>query len=134
LSLVSDVFPTLMLYFWRTFRLLSTVLSGWISILTVKAYGCHLFRKVYCSCATCGSCICVVFVTLCIRRDSCLLLYVRLVAFYFLHALSQDPTQAHTERTHTALQSKSKVHSRTSQIQIQCNMGIETKQPNTHHK
>jgi len=30
LRLVSDVFPMLMLYSWRTFRLLSPVLSGWI--------------------------------------------------------------------------------------------------------
>jgi len=38
LRLVSDVFPTLMLYSWRTFRLLSPVLSGWISILTWHQY------------------------------------------------------------------------------------------------
>jgi len=41
---VSDVFPMLMLCSWRTFRLLSPMLSGRISILTVKAYRCHLFR------------------------------------------------------------------------------------------
>jgi len=57
LRLVSDVFPTLMSYILLTVRLLSLVLSGWISILTVKAYGCHLFREVYCSYATCRSCI-----------------------------------------------------------------------------
>jgi len=51
LRVVSDVFPTLMSYSWRTFRLPSRVLSVWISILTVKAYGCHLFREAYCSCA-----------------------------------------------------------------------------------
>jgi len=33
------------------------VLSGWFSILTEKAYGCHLLREVYRSCTTCGSCI-----------------------------------------------------------------------------
>ena len=36
--LVSDIFPMLILYSCRTFRLLSPVLSGWISIMTVKAY------------------------------------------------------------------------------------------------
>ena len=40
LRLVSDVFPMLILYSWRTFMLLSPVLSGWIS-MTVKAYWCH---------------------------------------------------------------------------------------------
>jgi len=49
LRLVSDVFPTLVVHSWRTFRLLSPVLSGWVSILTMKAYECHLFREVYCS-------------------------------------------------------------------------------------
>jgi len=38
LRLVSDVLPTLMLYASRTFRLVSPVLSGWISILTVKSF------------------------------------------------------------------------------------------------
>jgi len=36
LRLVSDIFPMLISYSWRTFRLLSAVLSGWISMLTVK--------------------------------------------------------------------------------------------------
>jgi hypothetical protein len=37
--------------------LLSPVLNGSISILTVKAYRCNIFREVYCSCATCRSCV-----------------------------------------------------------------------------
>jgi len=55
LRLLSDIFPMLILYSWRTFRLLSPVLGGLISIMTVKAYWCHLFHEVYCSCATCRS-------------------------------------------------------------------------------
>ena len=57
LRLLSDIFPKLILYSWRTFRLLSPVLSGWISIMTVKAYWCHLFQEIYCSCSTCRSCM-----------------------------------------------------------------------------
>jgi len=45
LRLLSDIIPMLILHYWRTFRLLSTVLSGWISILTVKVYWCHLFHE-----------------------------------------------------------------------------------------
>ena len=54
---LGDIFPMLILHSWQTFRLLSPVLSGWISIMTVKAYWCHLFHKVCCSCATCHSCM-----------------------------------------------------------------------------
>ena len=46
LCLVSDIFPLLILYSWWNFRLLSPVLSGWISILTVKVCWCHLFHEV----------------------------------------------------------------------------------------
>jgi len=58
LRLVSDIFPMLILYSWKTFRLLSPVLSGWISIMTVKEYWYHLFHEVYCSCATCRCWLC----------------------------------------------------------------------------
>jgi len=37
LHLLSDVFPMLMLCSWRTFMLLSPVLSAWISLLTHKS-------------------------------------------------------------------------------------------------
>jgi len=57
LRLVSYSFPLSMLYSWRTFRLLSPVLSGCISIMTRKACWCHLFHEVYCCCATCRSCM-----------------------------------------------------------------------------
>ena len=79
LHLLSDIFPMLTLYSWWTFRLLSPVLSGWISVMRVKAYWSHLFLEVYCSCATCCSCMLtnVGFVTLYTRRDSCSLLYAR---------------------------------------------------------
>jgi len=46
LRLLSDIIPMLILYSWRKFRLLSSVLSGWISIMTVKAYWCNLFHEV----------------------------------------------------------------------------------------
>jgi len=63
------------------------VLSGWISILTVKAYGCHLFREMYCSCATCRSCtLTMLSLSHCISEeipDRCYML--RLVAVYFIH-------------------------------------------------
>ena len=42
LRFVSDVFPKLMLYSWRTYRLLSPLLSGWISILILKAYSIRI--------------------------------------------------------------------------------------------
>ena len=41
---VSDIFPMLMLCSWRTFSLLSPVLIGRISIVTVMAYLRRLFR------------------------------------------------------------------------------------------
>jgi len=87
LRLVSDVFPTLMLYSWRTSRLLSPLMSGWISILTVKAYGCHLFREVYCSCATCHSCtLAMLSLSHCISEEIPVRCYMlRFVAVYFIH-------------------------------------------------
>jgi len=54
LHLVSDIFPMVMLYSWWTLQLLSPVLSGWISVMTVKAYWSHLFLEVYYSYATCS--------------------------------------------------------------------------------
>ena len=57
LRLVSDVFLMLMLCSWRTFMLLSPVLNGWISVMTVTAYLRRLFHEVYCSYATCRSCM-----------------------------------------------------------------------------
>jgi len=38
LCLVSDIIPIFMLYSWRNFGLLCPVSSGWISVMTVKAY------------------------------------------------------------------------------------------------
>ena len=45
LLLVSDIIPMLILYSSQTIRLLSPFLSGWISVMTAKAYWCHLFHE-----------------------------------------------------------------------------------------
>jgi len=86
LCLVSDIIRMLILYSWRTFRLLSPVSSGWISIMTVKAYWCHLFHEVYCSCATCRSCMLTVWsLSRCISEEipvRCSML--GLVAVYYI--------------------------------------------------
>ena len=51
LRLVRDIFPVLILYSWWNFRLLYPVLYGWIYIMTVKSYWCHLFHESYVYCA-----------------------------------------------------------------------------------
>jgi len=56
-GMVSYIFPMLILYSLPIFRLLSPVLSGWISIMTVKVYWCHILHEVNCSCTTCRSCM-----------------------------------------------------------------------------
>jgi len=80
LHLLCDIILMLILYSWRTFRLLSPMLSGWISIMTVKVYWYNLFHEasllLLCNLSFMYADY-VVFVTLYVRRDSCLLLYAR---------------------------------------------------------
>ena len=68
------------------FRLLSPVLSGWIFIMIVTTYGCHLFREVYCFCATCRLCMVTVWsLSHCISEEIPVRCYpLSLVAVYYI--------------------------------------------------